>query len=150
VVADVTTALAGGMYADDAARLAGIAPSTLYGWLRRGRLAEAEHDTTGAKLCPDDAPFVELLEAVERARSQARRAALEVIRSAAEAGTWQAAAWYLERTAPDKYGRGAGPRHPVNAEPSPTAEAQRATELDTAAGAAAHNDAVLYAALGLT
>jgi len=30
---------------------------------------------------------------------------LAVIRSAAAKGTWQAAAWYLERTMPQKYGR---------------------------------------------
>ena len=138
--------LADGLYLDDAARLAGIAPSTLYGWLRRGRDAEAQRDA-GGELPPADRPFVELLESVERARASAKRDALGTIRAAAHNGSWQAAAWYLERTAPDKYGRTPGPRHPMNAEPSPIADAQRAHQLEHAAAEAVHTEAVLFASL---
>jgi len=141
----VTAGLTAGLYLDDAARAAGIAPSTLYAWLRRGRAAEVA-DTPE----PGDLEFLEFLEAVEKARAEARRAAVSIILDAARGGTWQAAAWYLERTAPDKYGRGAPPRHPVNAEPRPTAPGERDTDLEAARAAADHTDAVLLASLGMT
>jgi hypothetical protein len=43
--------------------------------------------------------------AVEKARAEAREVALDSIRTAAREGQWQAAAWYLERTAPNRYAR---------------------------------------------
>lgn len=43
--------------------------------------------------------------AVEKAHGQMMQTALASIERAAKEGTWQAAAWWLERTYPDEYGR---------------------------------------------
>lgn len=52
-----------------------------------------------------EARYVELVDAVESARASAEVRALANIQKAAGEGTWQAAAWYLERSYPDKWGR---------------------------------------------
>ena len=44
-------------------------------------------------------------QALKTAEAMACMAAIGTIRRAAEAGTWQAAAWYLERRYPAEYGR---------------------------------------------
>ena len=44
-------------------------------------------------------------QALKTAEASACMAAIGTIRRAAEAGTWQAAAWYLERRYPAEYGR---------------------------------------------
>jgi hypothetical protein len=98
--ATLCEALTAGAYLETASRAAGIAPSTLHGWLQRGRLAEQSDNPKS-----DDLPFLELLEAVKKAQAAAEIAALSVIREAAERGTWQAAAWFLERSNPDAWGR---------------------------------------------
>jgi hypothetical protein len=93
-------ALGKGMYLETSGRLAGVAPSTLHGWLSRGRIAEHSDDPH-----PDEVPFLELLEAVKKAQARAEMKAIEVIIAAAEAGTWQAAAWFLERSNPAAWTR---------------------------------------------
>jgi transposase len=89
---------------DDAAAHAGIAYSTLASWNARGR-RELERTANGEKPDPKEAPFVEILEAVEKARAEATVRNVTLISRAAQDGTWQAAAWWLERTQPRKYGR---------------------------------------------
>jgi hypothetical protein len=93
-------ALGKGMYLETSGRLAGVAPSTLHGWLSRGRIAENNDDPH-----PDEVPFLELLEAVKKAQARAEMKAIEVIIAAAAAGTWQAAAWFLERSNPAAWSR---------------------------------------------
>jgi hypothetical protein len=96
----ICEALGSGAYLETASRAAGVAPSTLHGWLQRGRLAEQSSNPKS-----DDLPFLELLEAVKKAQAVAEMTALSVIREAAERGTWQAAAWFLERSNPAAWGR---------------------------------------------
>lgn len=93
-----------GAYQSVAARRAGISPSTLYQWLVRGREAE-DNDA------PYDSPegkYRKLFEDVEEATAQYEMELREKINAAARSekpNTWQAAAWSLERTMPEKYGR---------------------------------------------
>jgi hypothetical protein len=49
--------------------------------------------------------YIQFLQAVEKARSDAVVRNLTIIQKAANDGQWQAAAWYLERTNPKKWGR---------------------------------------------
>ena len=63
-----------------------------YLWLSRG-----ETEKTGI--------YFEFAQSVKKASSVAKIAMLSVITNAARDGNWQAAAWYLERTDPDNYGR---------------------------------------------
>lgn len=62
----------------------GVAPSTYYKWM-------------------NDEP--EFSETIEKARADAVQGYLQVIKRAADTGTWQAAAWWLERVLPNQYGR---------------------------------------------
>ena len=47
----------------------------------------------------------EFSEAIKKARAEAVQGYLRTIKTAADNGTWQAAAWWLERVLPDQYGR---------------------------------------------
>lgn len=83
-VTALTTALAAGATIQDACVHAGISDETYANWCA-GKL--------------------EFLEAVKKAQAQARIGAIARIQKAGRGGTWQADAWYLERTDSANYGR---------------------------------------------
>jgi transposase-like protein len=87
----IAESIRAGAYAEQAARAAGISPSTFYDWLRRGEAGEA--------------PFSEFSETVRAREAEAEVAAVTMIRQAAEAGDWRAAAHYLDRKHPERWGR---------------------------------------------
>lgn len=95
-----------GNYAEDAAGAVGIGRTTFFLWMARGR-AESER----LKLMPDaeplelETPYVNFMNAVEKARDEATARNVAVIQKAAHNGDWKAAAWYLERTRQKTYGR---------------------------------------------
>lgn len=97
-------ALQGGNYIETACAYAGIAVSTVYYWLDRGRTEKARRDSGETPDKTKDV-YLELLEAVEKARAQAVVANVTIVQQAARSGTWQAAAWWLERSMPQQYGR---------------------------------------------
>jgi hypothetical protein len=74
-----------------AAQYAGIAERTFYSWLAKGLAGQA--------------PYVQFVQAIEKAKGRAAIGWLATIEQAANAGNWQAAAWKLERRYPDAYGR---------------------------------------------
>lgn len=86
-------AVRGGNYLETAARYAGISYMTLRRWV--------------LKADDPDAPpeYVEFRDALEKARADAEVASLAKIQKASSEGAWQAAAWYLERSWPDRWGR---------------------------------------------
>lgn len=89
--AKIIEALKGGNYRDTSYAIAGISHETFYDWVRRGEAGEAEYS--------------EFLEAVKEAESFAEAYHVQNIRKAAEAGTWTAGAWWLERKRHEKWGR---------------------------------------------
>lgn len=108
-----------GYYQEDAAIMAGIAPSTYYDWLKKGTEEDSKQDEIKA-LGDESSPlpaiiegsdielvyvFSEFSEAVARARAEAEGAHIKNIRRAADNGTWQASAWFLERSFPKKWGK---------------------------------------------
>lgn len=99
----IVQAIRAGNYLDDSAAYAGVSIATVYNWLERGRQARLILDDVG-DIAPSEAIFLEFLDAVESARSQAVVRNVALIQRAAETN-WQAAAWYLERTNPRKWGR---------------------------------------------
>lgn len=97
-------ALRNGNYVEHACDYAGLNKSTVWRWVERGR-AERERVENG--LAPDtkEQHFVELCNLIEKARADAIVANVAIIQQAARDGTWQASAWWLERTLPQQYGR---------------------------------------------
>jgi len=86
-------AVRGGNYLETAARYAGISYPTLRRWILKADDPSAPPE------------YVEFKEALEKARADAEVASLAKIQKAAGEGAWQAAAWYLERSWPERWGR---------------------------------------------
>lgn len=74
----------------------GIAESSFYTWLQKG-----EKDLANGK----KTVYSEFLKSIKNAEAKDKLKRLAIIRQAAESGTWQAAAWELERRYRDEYGR---------------------------------------------
>lgn len=102
--ARIVEALQQGNYIETAARYAGITPAAYYKWMNRG-IEERQHRDDGHEADPSLDIYVQFVEAVEKARSQAEMRNVGLIQKAAVDGTWQAAAWYLERSYPKRWGR---------------------------------------------
>lgn len=104
IINKLVNALRAGNYMEHAADYAGVHVSTVYRWLEKGG-AELERREQGLK--PDKAfdQLCELSEAVKKAKGEAVVRAMALIQNAASSGTWQASAWFLERTQPSFFGR---------------------------------------------
>ena len=86
--------LKAGNYITVALRAVGIGGATFRDWMRRGRSSTA----------PGDELYRELVERVDVARAEGEIRNVAQIASAAR-DNWQAAAWILERSAPERWGR---------------------------------------------
>jgi len=93
-----------GNYTENASAAAGLAKSTLYAWLERGR-KEQERIEAGLEPIEAEHDFMEFSNAVEKARAEAVARNVAIIQKSAHSGTWQAAAWWLERTQQKVFGR---------------------------------------------
>jgi hypothetical protein len=82
--------------AAQAAEAAGISESTYYSWLKRGNPA-------GKKQA--DAPYREFREQVLQAQAEAEAILVTRIGNAAAKGSWQAAAFLLERQYPERWAK---------------------------------------------
>jgi len=81
-----------GNYVTTACQSVGISKATFYNWMGKGEKA------TGGL-------FRKFYEAVQEATAKAEQKYVGVITDAANKGTWYAAAWWLERRYPDRWGR---------------------------------------------
>lgn len=88
----IASIIAKGNTAKTACHLVGIGTTTYYRWLRTADEPKARKE------------FREFKEAIEKAEAFAAAKRIEVITKAMDAGTWQAAAWWLERRQPDEWG----------------------------------------------
>jgi hypothetical protein len=89
----ITRAIRAGNHASVSARLAGIGETTYYRWMADGEKDDAEPE------------YREFWESIKRAEAEAEIRSVALIRQAAEQGTWQASAWYLERKHPERWGK---------------------------------------------
>ena len=89
----ITRAIRAGNHASVSARLAGIGETTYYRWMAEGEKDDAESE------------YREFWESIKRAEAEAEIRSVALIRQAAEQGTWQASAWYLERKHPERWGK---------------------------------------------
>ena len=86
--------IAQGFSYDKAATNSGISASTFFRWMRIGSLPDAEQI------------YKDLVRAVKEASEFSEFEALQLVRSAAIVDrNWKAAAWFLERRFPDRYGK---------------------------------------------
>jgi len=96
--------LKAGHYLDRAARLANVSPSTAYWWISEGD-TQRQRLENDEELSDRDRSYVEIADEIRMARDYAAHRSMVSIQKAATDGTWQAAAWYLERTDPKNYAR---------------------------------------------
>lgn len=96
--------LQAGHYMERACRMSGVSQSSVYRWLSEAeRIRNLHPDETD--LSPTEQQYLTLSDAILKAKDKAAHRAMVSIQKAAQKGTWQAAAWYLERTDPNNYGR---------------------------------------------
>ena len=92
-----------GNYVEHAATYAGISRATLYNWLKKGDAARERRDS-GEELDDNEERYARFSEDVDTARAAAIVRNVGIIQQAAQTN-WQAAGWFLERTAPQHFGR---------------------------------------------
>lgn len=85
-----------GDFVEEACGYAHITETTYYRWRREGETVAQKH-SLGEPINETEAHILEMYEAIKDAEIAGQHAALETIRRAAADGTWQAAAWFLER-----------------------------------------------------
>lgn len=88
-------------------RLAGINPDTGFEWMKFGR-ENPEHYFEYAALVQD----------IEQALAEYEASRVSLISTAADTGSWQAAAWWLERRNPETWGRHDKVKHEVDNRPT--------------------------------
>ena len=89
----IVRAVATGNWLDTACAYAGVDASTVRRWMAKGEGDDAEE------------PFRSFCSSIKGAKAEAEVRAVALIQKAAQDGTWQASAWYLERSYPDRWGR---------------------------------------------
>lgn len=88
---EISTYIRDGNSPTISATLVGISPSTYFNWMSKGSNQESR--------------FMEFSESIERAKAQSIVNRLAHIAIAADSGNWRAAAWLLERMAPESFGK---------------------------------------------
>ena len=81
-----------GVPVSSAVSVVGISKPTFYLWMRDGEKAKSGKMRT-------------FFESVSSAKDKAIARNVSIVQKAASEGTWQAAAWWLERTCPEEFGR---------------------------------------------
>ena len=87
---EITAYISDGNSPTISATLVGISPSTYFSWMSKGSNQEPR--------------FMEFSESIERAKAQSIVNRVAYISRAADSGHWRAAAWLLERIAPESFG----------------------------------------------
>jgi len=88
---EILNLIRAGNYVKDACLAVGIDESTYYKWIKRGEKAKS-------------GIYFQFVQSTKKARAFARALRVEKITDAMEEN-WQAAAWWLERTDPEHWGR---------------------------------------------
>ena len=114
----ICDAIKRGNYYDVACEFAGIGRSTFFRWKNAGEKAKS-------------GKYKDFWDAIKKAESEAEVMYVERIREAAEDGQWTAAAWYLERKYPDRWGR-----NRENKSPDTTEETGEDVDLEAISRAA--------------
>lgn len=89
---------------DTSCHFAGLSVASVYRDLERGKAA-AEVDQSGHKVDDSDVPYWELWKDLTLARADSIVRNVASVQQAARNGSWQAAAWWLERAVPESYSK---------------------------------------------
>ncbi len=81
-----------GNFVSTACHAVGVGESTFYRWMDNGEQAAKGE-------------YKEFWDAIKKAQSKGEMEAVSLIQKAAKDGTWQAAAWFLERAFPERWSR---------------------------------------------
>lgn len=100
----ISNALRDGASIENASRAAGIHRATYHNWMERGR-NERDRIAAGLEVDENETPFLDFLDNIEKAQAEAAVNFIGEIANHARNGTWQAAAWILERKFPREWGR---------------------------------------------
>jgi len=95
-VEQLLEALRKGHYVDDACDYARISRQTYYRWQREAEAADEKHER-GEKLTQRETEVRYMRDNIKAAEITGQNLALDKIHEAMDSGTWQAAAWFLER-----------------------------------------------------
>lgn len=121
IINKIEEALLAGNYILTACEWAGISKDAYYDWLHKGEDPEA------------DDIYKRFADTVKKARAEAEVRNVANIQRAANSGTWQASAWWLERSFHERWGRKtelSGPNQgPIQVEVSREELTQRILEL---------------------
>lgn len=93
IIQKIEEALKAGNYIITACQYAGISKDAYYDWIHKAQDPEA------------DPIYKRFSDTVEKARASAEVRNVMNIQKSAQDGTWQASAWWLERSFPDRWGR---------------------------------------------
>jgi len=93
-----------GNYQEHAAQAVGINKGSFYNWMERGK-NEQDRINHGLEPLEEETIFMEFFNSVEKAKAEAVSRNVAIIQKSAHHGTWQAAAWWLERTQQTVFGR---------------------------------------------
>jgi transposase-like protein len=100
----IVRAVREGNYPETAAQAEGVDRATYYRWMDKGAKVAGGNDAASAKAEAEARPYRDFRDAVTRARATAQRKMLGYVAKAAPKDP-ENARWYLERTAPDLFGR---------------------------------------------
>ena len=111
LVEELTTLLRRGLTQTDACLVVRLPRSTFYDWLSRGKDLWETHGPDGripadtvATLTIEELVLLDFSDTIAGARAVGKHDALVAVRSGM-ADDWRAAAWYLEHSFPDEFGR---------------------------------------------
>jgi hypothetical protein len=97
-------ALRNGTDLETACAFAEVSAPEVYRMLELGKY-EAEKVFAGSEPDPNMAPNLDLWQTLKKARADAIVKNVAYVQRAAKNGTWQAAAWWLERSVPETFGK---------------------------------------------
>jgi len=100
----IVSSIKSGSFQTVAAQRAGIAISTFRSWMERGEMELARIEE-GFPSDAEEEKYLRFKQDVDVARATAEVEAVKMVRMSAASGTWQAAAWYLERSFPQRWAR---------------------------------------------
>ncbi len=104
-VDSLTRAMKGGADLETACDYAGVSVALVYKALERGKVAYERENTEGKKVSDVEQEYLALWADLKKSRADAIVRNVAHVQQAAQNGSWQAAAWWLERTVPHTYAK---------------------------------------------